>query len=1199
MTMSSGRLGVDFPLVGKPFANTELDTQAYSFATFLNDGRLAAFYVSVDDQTGGDDLRYLVTDTGVTTFGNYVVVDSNGTYSYEYIDGVVQSITSNILLATQYGTDALMMYRVSPAGVKLGSTQIAVTGLLGVTVAKTDTGYAAIYLKLVGAVYSFNLITSSDFITWSAPTVLSIVNGSLYFDDSVPIKHPKLYRLADTTYILVFSYASLVDDDSIIYNLGYSTSADLSIWADMLPITANQDIYKDYVFPDLIQRNDGSIFLVAEEDNIYLQMDNTVFGWDGNRLFTPSNIFVDDAGGKLYITATVQIDLATWTIDKMFNDVTTPPVPPIFFSGALLVPPDACLNAVDYACSFVDGRLIACVAKFSTDTITGYYFEDYSVEFGSSAAQNVTHDIYGTEFHNGWGGWAVRNTAIIDDKLYIAFHNTHIYSSHQVLIGYLDLTDAVAPFLFTIVGAYGGQGEEEDSIKIIYPRVKFYPDDDVAIISSSWSGVHPLLSVQFCTMSLSTGGVISYNRPSYINFPYLGFSEAVYIDGIVYGVTSYDSTLFDEANKWGLCELDTADGHTEYHYPPWETAPGNTMWDMVVNEATYEIMIRTTHGVNIFNYVAKTWTRVDNEILDEMPPDSSIRAVAYSPTLDVFFYGDNNALYYVPRSGSIQKVKYMIGTFGVSEWGFEAAELLAIGNFNQNPCVIKRSDGLLYFTWTNVSGSYDTIYWDRQEAFITLDDYIVGEITTHFNAEGDPNKLKFTVSHGHLFDPHNDNSLLRPFVEKGKQIQLQYGETVDDVNYWAYQGLFTITGQRVSYERDVYPIMEITAEDIRSLWAINQVASANLTLRSPEEGLVDILTEETELAAEDITVPGMPLSFEFDAQWINAYLQDIIDDISHRFQHFCIIDMQGQVVFRPFNFDASSVNNHYPAQTIRFELDDSYSDLTNRYTVTGQSQYDFQTLYEEERVGSLNGTVGWYGFKKDFTIYYSEDKSRRCQYPRLEIIETSTSILFKLTGGITERLIDEDPDAKSCVIEVKCANLIPVLAAAIIIYMIGVFIGDWWGIPMTKPFGRIIESIGLYAATMVLGSIGNFQYAVHAQPVGYLKREYIASANDVELQQESHQITEQKIEGFVCYTTGHCQDVADFELEVARAQRSRVILEKIAHLQDEVGDVITVTHPHTGLTKRIFIADLTRRYKASSGIDNGYFKDEIEGWVVG
>ena len=43
--------------------------------------------------------------------------------------------------------------------------------------------------------------------------------------------------------------------------------------------------------------------------------------------------------------------------------------------------------------------------------------------------------------------------------------------------------------------------------------------------------------------------------------------------------------------------------------------------------------------------------------------------------------------------------------------------------------------------------------------------------------------------------------------------------------------------------------------------------------------MVDILTEETELAAEDITVPGMPLSFEFDAQWINAYLQDIIDDI--------------------------------------------------------------------------------------------------------------------------------------------------------------------------------------------------------------------------------------------------------------------------------------------------------------------------------
>jgi flagellar motor switch protein FliM len=74
--------------------------------------------------------------------------------------------------------------------------------------------------------------------------------------------------------------------------------------------------------------------------------------------------------------------------------------------------------------------------------------------------------------------------------------------------------------------------------------------------------------------------------------------------------------------------------------------------------------------------------------------------------------------------------------------------------------------------------------------------------------------------------------------------------------------------------------------------------------------------------------------------------------------------------------------------------------------------------------------------------------------------------------------------------------------------------------------------------------------------------------------------------------------VADFELEIARAQRSRVKVEKITHLQDEAGDIISIVHPYTQRVKKMFIADLKRRFKASVGKDNGYFLDEIEGWII-
>ena len=305
MTMSSGRLSFDFPLIGKSFDNTEEDNEDCSFGLFLNDGRLGVFF-TIDGGDGTDYLRYVYTDDEVTYFSDYVNVESSIESSYEYIDGIVDTDTGNIFLAAQYGANYLRMYRISPYGVKLGSTEIGITGLLGVSVVETETGYIAIYIRLDTGSYSFNLITSSDFITWSAPTVLSIfgdIPGDDVFDDTYPVKHPKLFKLEDDTYILFFSYASILIGDSVLYNIAYSTTIDLSTFEDFLPVTTNTDIYKDYVYPDVQQRNDGSLFVVIEEDNTYLTMDNSTFGWYGNSNFQPTNMYVDDINGKLYVTA--------------------------------------------------------------------------------------------------------------------------------------------------------------------------------------------------------------------------------------------------------------------------------------------------------------------------------------------------------------------------------------------------------------------------------------------------------------------------------------------------------------------------------------------------------------------------------------------------------------------------------------------------------------------------------------------------------------------------------------------------------------------------------------------------------------------------------------------------------------------------------------------------------------------------------
>jgi hypothetical protein len=240
--------------------------------------------------------------------------------------------------------------------------------------------------------------------------------------------------------------------------------------------------------------------------------------------------------------------------------------------------------------------------------------------------------------------------------------------------------------------------------------------------------------------------------------------------------------------------------------------------------------------------------------------------------------------------------------------------------------------------------------------------------------------------------------------------------------------------------------------------------------------------------------------------------------------------------------------------------------------------------------------VGWYGFKGEKYVYYSEDESKRVKNPRLHVLETATAIMFKLAGGISESISYIDPEDKYVVVYVSAPDLRPLFVSALSIYAAGAYMGDI-SIPlggMTIAVGRKVEYTGLYAAMMILGSIGNYQYEIYGQPVGELKRQYSGVANDTELQQDIGMVVENKFEGFICHTPTDCQNVAEFEMMMTKGQRNRVKVKKIAHLQDEIGDTLTVTHPYSLNPVKVFVTNLTRKYSPGSG---GYFIDEIEGWV--
>lgn len=497
-----------------------------------------------------------------------------------------------------------------------------------------------------------------------------------------------------------------------------------------------------------------------------------------------------------------------------------------------------------------------------------------------------------------------------------------------------------------------------------------------------------------------------------------------------------------------------------------------------------------------------------------------------------------------------------------------------------------------------------------------LTEYLTGETTLEWKLDGEPAASSFTMSHGHLFDRANITSPLCGFLKKGNHVTFRIGEIVDGTKYWANQGTFVIQESKLNHERGEYPIVTVRCADRRYTWDQHIVAAAQVNQELPEDAIKSIILENYSLTDEnfsspaftdeDFNLPTFEGGFAFDANWVDTSLQDIINDIGNRFGYFLFMSSDNKVTARKID-TAAAVSNECTSsdQIIRYVPNCTDSDFVNRITVTGQSLDEIEVTYSEERLAQLSGTIGWWGCKNDYVVYYSTDMSRRAKSPRLVVLEAASSIMFQLAGSVSERISYVDPANKYCIVTIKVPNLLPVLLSGVALWSASFAVpdmvvtgGKYVQFGVTIPVGRILEGVGGMLVMQVLGSFANYQFEIYGRPLGYVKRTYSGTANDTDLQNEIGYVIENKYDGFLCHLPAHCQDVANLELAIAMAQRNQVSITKIAHLQDEVGDIISVPHPYSGAAVKMLIASLTRRYKPANRTEEGYFIDEIEGWVV-
>jgi uncharacterized membrane protein len=362
------------------------------------------------------------------------------------------------------------------------------------------------------------------------------------------------------------------------------------------------------------------------------------------------------------------------------------------------------------------------------------------------------------------------------------------------------------------------------------------------------------------------------------------------------------------------------------------------------------------------------------------------------------------------------------------------------------------------------------------------------------------------------------------------------------------------------------------------------------------------------LTLGELNIPDMSAS-TLQHQWMETTLIDIIDQVCERFGYYFRFDVNGYAHARLIS-DAAAVDHTYTdcVQIIVWTPDDTYSNFTNRVTVRGQELTFTEVTYAEEQIDTISGSMGWWGCKNDHQVWFSKDRSRRVIEPRMVILESSCSIAMELAGSVTESLIanttGNDAD-KYCLVVISAPNLVPVLIGLIAALLAAVWIMDYVVTVgyvasggYTVVFGTAIRTLLIISINMVLGSIANYQIEIWGKPLGQIRRSIQGTANDTTHQIEIGYIVEEVIEDPFCYTREDCEAVAEFELMVARLQRRRVKLTKIAHLQDEDGDTIRLKHPISNQDLDLYLCSLQRRFKKSTADEEGYFLDDLEGWVL-
>lgn len=1222
-------------LASIPFGGQYLDStsnlEAHPAVIILSSGRIALSCYYYTGARNGYHIRYQYTDTARTAFTTVDIVLGE----YEEVSDVslcelVNGDVGIVYMSTDAGYRRIKYKIVSPIG-----TVVSAGGTIRTMASKTTFASGPYVLRLANGshllVYSeivptdspshYHLFkyTSTDFEAWSGPTELNIAG----LTDANKKFNPSLVQITTGQIWLWLAHVdSIGPNGEELKNIYYSTSDDNGVtWGNAVKFTAYNSYSVTGTHPVAVQKTSDTLHLMLDEYRPALHMDKLTPNWVPD-YSAPCSMHFDAASRKLYATirrshtpmsGVVQIDVDTWTVVKHWDRDSIPSIPVIYLDGPHGVVSTAgsgkyvVLGTYYYDRSH-PGEMVS-VLDAGNNTITNYVFRS---EPAYGLAQNVTYTPISSNQR-------LRGTQIdeANGRIWVAFEELY---GKKLQIGYLPLGDMSGSYTFTNVVMDTNAWNAGAWVELAGFSFSAHPAADMIIANKDSTGQYP---GQLNIYNMTTGALWkSFCFATHSDFPYHGLHGAEYHNGKIYGgITHYTGSLGVQTSMRGVAILDIATERTTWSRPTWESVDNYSLYSFgVIKPDNILMCAQCPGGVALYDIRSGAWTRYNNDTVPGFVPNNSsyFTKVVYDEASGSIYAaeGDDYQSYWsgivgFSRYGQLKRSTYYTGLHTTGWSWTDHREIVAGYNDHDLVAVPDPVDKSLYAFWVRDDATEQSLKWDKENAEFDLSDYLLRgeEIRLHRSIDGSPASLSFSVSHGHLFDSSNSSSLLHPLLTKGRKLTLRFGEKISGIDVWQKQGTFFVTEQSVAYRRGDYPTMKITAEDRTTMWPDIQIIASELYTAMPEAILVALLVANTDLSNTDIDtgtwVNGVPLTH----QWIDTTLAGALQDILDRFGYYVRIDVNDKVTCRRIS-DVNAVDHTYSDNTrlMEYAPDDRFSDFTNRIVVIGTEQTEIEMLFPEEQVATLNGTFGWYTGRESHRVWYSLDRARRCKYPRLEVIRTAASVAFELGGNAREYLLDNsvseassDLRYKYCTVVVDAPNLTSYFVSSLALLVGSFFIPDGvvsflTGLGFTKRIGSYLSVFFIWTTLTILAAVGNYEYAIWARPCGTVRRTLQATWNDTDMQALTGHVITKKIEDPLCYSEHDCQVVANFEGLVTQLQRRRISFKKVAHLQDEDGDTLSVVHPITGRSLSLFITDLDRVMKIPVGNDDGYFMDEIQAW---